>query len=490
MPKHRRSTLFIGIVSIVVGLSAAWLFGPKHQQLNDHVAGDRDLAAQVRAASDNDNGLRSLVVAEFTSDKITWAGLGSATTDLDGPAPTADTPFEIGSITKTFTGSLFQVAIDKGEVRPDDTVEKHLPELAGTPAGGVTLESLAQHRSGLPGLPPATMSGSLLAGFTNENPYDTTTKQELERAKDATLTEPGRYLYSNLGVTLLGESITRAAGATDWTTLVHQRVLDPMKMTDTAMAPTVDDVPSDAAIGYNHNGLRAPRWTGEAYLASGSSVFSTTQDMARWGQAMLQGSAPGSAAMEPTAKTPQGSIGRTWNISEINGRTITWHNGATAGFRTMLALDREADRGYLVMGNTTRWVDGEGLRLASADGDQLPDRPTTTGEPSLPGWIGYGIGALFLMTALWRAVRGKNRLALVGGVASAVTGLVIAWAWGPWDVVGGVVFAPLLAAALFAGGLSVVRWRRAPLRPQRWLVVTIASTLLYVLVLAASFQLF
>lgn len=487
---RRRQLLLVSLALGLVGLAAGWLFGPQHQRLGDSASGDPALAEKVRAASDNDHGLRSLVVAEFTSDKVTWTGLGSPSADLAGPAPTDQTPYEIGSITKTFTGSLYQIAIDKGEVRAADTVGQHLPELATTPAGGVTLESLAQHTSGLPGFPPAMVATSLLAQLTNENPYDVSTADVLEQAKGAPLKNPGSYLYSNLGVMLLGESVTRAAGAADWTTLVHERVLDPMGMTNTILAPTAEDIPADAAVGYNYNGLRAPRWTGEAFLPVGSSTFSTTGDMARWGQAMLKGTAPGAKAMEPTTKIDLGSIGRTWNVSEINGRTITWHNGATGGFRTMLALDREAGRGYLVMGNTTRWVDGEGLRLASANGDQLPDQPATTGESAMLGWIMYAIGALFLISGLWSAVRGKHRLALVGAAFGALTGLVIAWTSGPWNVVGGLAYGPLLAVALVTVALVALRWQTVPVRPAKWLIPAILSTALTVLVAVASFTLF
>gem|GEM_PF-6110193 len=80
----------------------------------------------------------------------------------DGPAPNEHTLFEIGSITKVFTGILLAEAVREGLVSLDDPVSKFLPPEALAPNGSaldtVTLESLATHTSGLPRLPPICFS--------------------------------------------------------------------------------------------------------------------------------------------------------------------------------------------------------------------------------------------------------------------------------------------------------------------------------------------
>ena len=60
-------------------------------------------------------------------------------------------------------------AVARGEVVLDDPLETHLPELAGTPAGGVTLVSLATHTSGLPRLPEG--AGGLRSALSPRDPY-------------------------------------------------------------------------------------------------------------------------------------------------------------------------------------------------------------------------------------------------------------------------------------------------------------------------------
>jgi hypothetical protein len=71
----------------------------------------------------------------------------------DGPVPTSDTLFEIGSITRVFTGLLLAIAVVRNEVTLDTPVNALLPGRVAVPSRDgvqITLEHLATHRSGLP----------------------------------------------------------------------------------------------------------------------------------------------------------------------------------------------------------------------------------------------------------------------------------------------------------------------------------------------------
>ncbi len=142
-----RTTALILLISLIISVGIGLLAGPERQQLSEVNSGDAELAQRVRTAAGDGAGLRSVVVAEVRSTSVRWAGLGNADAGRrPGVAPTDQTIYELGSVTKTFTGALFADAIKRREVRPEDTLEKHLPELRGTAAGNVTLASLAQHR--------------------------------------------------------------------------------------------------------------------------------------------------------------------------------------------------------------------------------------------------------------------------------------------------------------------------------------------------------
>lgn len=80
---------------------------------------------------------------------------------------------------------------------------------------------------------------------------------------------------------------------------------------------------------------------------------------------LLEGTAPGLTALEPVASF-QGEkvkIGAAWITLEHKGRTITWHNGGTGGFRSWLGLDREARVGVVILSATSASVDPYGFRL-------------------------------------------------------------------------------------------------------------------------------
>ena len=125
-------------------------------------------------------------------------------------ALSANTVFEIGSITKTFTGALLADAVLRGEVKLDDPVAKYLPAGGKMPVREgrqITLLDLATHRSGLP---------RIATGFTAPdpaNPYATfddakllawLSEHELQRL-------PGEKAeYSNVGAGLLGYALARA----------------------------------------------------------------------------------------------------------------------------------------------------------------------------------------------------------------------------------------------------------------------------------------
>ena len=71
----------------------------------------------------------------------------------DGPEITAETIFEIGSITKVFTALLLADMVERGEVALDDPVRKYLPNGVTVPSRSrrdITLADLATHTSGLP----------------------------------------------------------------------------------------------------------------------------------------------------------------------------------------------------------------------------------------------------------------------------------------------------------------------------------------------------
>jgi CubicO group peptidase (beta-lactamase class C family) len=144
--------------------------------------------------------------------------------------------FEIGSISKAFTGLLLAQSVLEKKVRFDSTLRELLGKTqnyADARVGQITLLQLVTHTSGLPRL------ADNHAAFAD--PADLYTKydraalsQYLEKAK---LEGEGPYLesYSNLGMGLLGDMLARVHGRS-WEELVRERItVVPLGMSDTTV---------------------------------------------------------------------------------------------------------------------------------------------------------------------------------------------------------------------------------------------------------------
>ena len=162
------------------------------------------------------------------------------TTDKPSGIPiTPDSVFEIGSITKAFTGILLAEAMRRGEVKLEDSANQYLPPEGQIPAKGqkpVTLWHLVTHTSGLPRIPDNIDRKT----FFSENPYSTYTVERLYEFLHRTPVRPGRqHAYSNLGMGLLGHILALAAGK-DYESLVKERILIPLGMNDTSVVLSED----------------------------------------------------------------------------------------------------------------------------------------------------------------------------------------------------------------------------------------------------------
>lgn len=277
-----------------------------------------------------------------------------------------DSRFEVGSITKGVTGLLYMDAVQRNEVTPATTLGELLP-LGECPAAGATLASLATHMSGLPRLAPSRdlwrRNWNLIR--KGANPYGDTLNELLDDVRRAQVREPHHPRYSNLGFQLLGHAVASAADA-DYATLLRDRIAEPLGLESFAVLSQPADLGENDVLGRSSRGKKMEAWTGEAVAPAGG-IRSTIGDMATLSVALLDGSAPGVSALDPVMPMagPAVRIGAAWIALESKGRTVTWHNGGTGGFRAWMGLDREAGMGVVVLSATAASVDRYGFDLLS-----------------------------------------------------------------------------------------------------------------------------
>ena len=281
------------------------------------------------------------------------ATYGYARNDTTGHAVLGDDQpqalFEIGSISKVFTGLLLAQAVERGEVRLDDNLgtmlqgQAKLPE----PVAAITLKQLVTHSSCLPRM-PANFAGDAAP----ENPYPNYGWDKMLAALAAvklSTPPPCDAVYSNLGVALLGELLSQRYHR-PWDELVRERITDPLGMKDTVRS--LGDKAPRLAVPYSGSTAASP-WEMQAFAGAGG-LRSTAADMLTFGRAILAGKAgPLGAAAErlvtPLGKIDFNDIGFAVQMRGPDSKRTYMHDGGTGGYRTSWLLMPDTNEVAIVM---------------------------------------------------------------------------------------------------------------------------------------------
>lgn len=330
----------------VVGIAAGWLDGTSH---GTAVAG------------------------------VARAGVPAAVTDA--------TIFEIGSITKAFTGTLLAAMVLKGDVALDDPVAKHLPGWTIPRYDGreITLLDLATQSSGLPRLPTNFAPAD---GFDPYADYDDAKLKEFLAGYRLPRAPGAQYEYSNLGMGLLGRALAQRNGTT-YEALLRERILEPLRMKDTRVS---QDPAWQGREASGHSEVFAPikGWHFSALQAAGA-LRSSVADMMRFAAALRDTTSGPLARALAFAIRPRrpisgaDSIGLAWHHRHADGADIVWHNGATGGFRSWLSADLVKRRAVVVLTNGGAVpLDATGLELQGNEALTAPPAIDQAKEIALP----------------------------------------------------------------------------------------------------------
>jgi CubicO group peptidase (beta-lactamase class C family) len=258
---------------------------------------------------------------------------------------TPDTVYEIGSITKVFTGILLAEAVTAGQVQLDDPIQKYMPAGIHAPTyrdEQITLANLATHRSSLPRDADTDSLPDLYAWL---NGY------QLAR-------RPGsQYVYSNLGYSLLGDILARLAG-TDFGTLEIQSVSQPLGLVDTRETLTSDET-ERLAQGYGYDGSAADYFPDSGAMSGAGYLRSTLSDMTRFLAAnMRPDSTPLAAAIrlaqtsQSEGRNPGTGAGLGWDIQHPGKPDeVVSKGGATSGFTSYISFKADGSSGFVLLSN-------------------------------------------------------------------------------------------------------------------------------------------
>jgi len=275
-----------------------------------------------------------------------------------------DSIFEIGSITKTFTGLALAQFVVQGKLKLDAPIRSLIfPGLsAGTAGTEITLLDLATHRSGLPSVPDnldPRDPDDPFADYDQNALLQYLTMHGTEKPADA------KYQYSSFGIGILGFVLARNAGV-PYVQMIRNEVTGPLQMNDTGfeLPPT-----QERRLIAGHNVDLEPigkQFTYGEVFSGALAAKSTVGDLLTYLDANLHparytaGAAPGaSAATLPAAIAldhqlraevkPNTDVAIEWIYDRES--KIFEHGGTTPGFTAHVEFAPDRDRGIVVLYN-------------------------------------------------------------------------------------------------------------------------------------------
>ncbi len=242
----------------------------------------------------DDDAFPGGVVAVGWNDELAIHPFGHLTRDAKSPAVTADTMYDMASLTKVVvTTTSLMILVQQGRLNLDLPVSRYIPEFADysksdpdpTWRNRVTVRMLMLHDSGWPAHRDFYKVGK---------DYDSVVSLVIA---EPLIHEPGAQVeYSDLNFITLGEIVQRLTGDS-LDEFAEEHIFDPLGMTESMYSPPpklrADAAPTEFDADYRKKLLQGEVHDENAWAMGGVSgnagLFSTAKDMSVFAQMILNG---------------------------------------------------------------------------------------------------------------------------------------------------------------------------------------------------------
>lgn len=226
--------------------------------------------------------VQGMSIALVDSNRVVWAtGFGNADRE-DKIVADADTVYHIGSCSKAFLGTAYMQLLDQSRVDLEAPLTNYIPEFAMLPrftnSASLTIRSLLNHHSGLPGdffngMVTTRLIDDYPAWLINFLNNDYPFAPVNERAS-----------YCNSGFVLLSDAIRRITGE-PFPAALDAMILTPLGMDASSFLPDKPAISNRLAATYSYTGERLPP---EILNALGSgSMYSSANDLTKYIQMIM-----------------------------------------------------------------------------------------------------------------------------------------------------------------------------------------------------------
>lgn len=403
--------------------------------------------ARAQVASIDSAKIRDFVTASMRADAVpgfavvvvtrdgTAYAEGFGNTGNGGEAITPETPFVLGSMSKSVTALAVMQLVEAGRIDLDAPVRLYLPEfaMASADAERITVRQLLAHTSGIPGM-AARADGD---EPTLSDHVAALRHVELERV-------PGSaHEYASPNYQILG-SIVEVVSGESFGAYVARRIFTPLGM---RRSHVDGDVARAAGLADGHQmmfGVAVARQLpAEPGRLPTAALMSSANDLGRFMRAQLRGgeldgarvaSDSSVAAMHRPLVQGEGfGYAMGWRVSDIGGTSAVHHGGVLPNYRGKMVMLPEPGIGVVVLTNVSTVI-GSPTSHRIADGVAAivsGQEPAPSPRLSLR-WILLGVAiGMVMITALQvrgivRAVRAPRSL----GVAAREIGFAMALVFG------------------------------------------------------------
>ena len=260
-------------------------------------------------------------------------------------AMTVDTVFDIASLTKAVaTTTAVMQLVERGKIRLNDPVVKYIPEFEQNGKDDITVRDLMTHYSGLPpGLELKPEWSGRDVGY------------RMAFAVEPIAPPESRFVYSDVDYIVLGALVERVTG-TSLDAYCTQNIFAPLGMTRTRFLPPPEWFPQTAPTVYDERGqmlrgvVHDPTVRRMGGAAGEAGVFSTADDLAKFAQALLSGSAVLSPLAIQKMTTPQ----QPANASTLRGLGWDIDSGMSHNRGELLPVGGFGHTGFT---GTSLWID-------------------------------------------------------------------------------------------------------------------------------------
>ncbi|MEU8183505.1 serine hydrolase domain-containing protein [Micromonospora sp. NPDC049044] len=395
-----------------------------------------------------------LAYAVVRGDQVLRSGAWGV--DGDGRPMTTQTPFLLGSTSKSFTALAVAQLVEAGRVDLDTPASTYLPWLTlgdAHTARTVTVRQLLTHTSGL----PQVWSTGLTDRYDNRPGGLTRSVRDLATLRP-TAAVGQRHEYSDANYMILGALVENVTGDT-FGTYLRRHVLDPLQMTHAAA--TVDEARAVGIPAGHRYYLGQPQRFAAPFDTAGvpyGFLAASLDDLTHYATAQLNGGRYGNTRVlgadstkqmhTGTVSTGHGSYGFGWRNSTLDGvgARIVWHAGATPDYFAHLVLVPDSNLAVIIMTNIYGLTMDAPLSSGAFNLARIlhGGTPTTAAaDPAhvwvLAGLLGVAVLLIVVLARSWirliRSVRQGTSMSTHSRGRSLIT--TIAWTGGSAAVAAG-----------------------------------------------------